>query len=210
MYRKHRGLIVLSLLGFVVFTLFAQSQAAQPQNNELATYIAEAERTQQEAQAVLTALNQALTAARNAGDTTAVQELSAAVRQAEVRVAQVVQQVALVRQAPTPAAAAAGVRNAQRALAQETQIVQSLPPRIAQTYYVAPVLTTVATTAATTTETTTETTVTPTTTATTMETTTVAATTTATTVATTTTVPPTTIRTTTTTSTTTTYKPPSP
>ncbi len=193
------------LIGLAALLITAQVLA---QNETPPTTIAEAitraEKDQVAAQLIVTELTQALAAARTAGDTDAVQTLNSALRQAEVRVAQVVQQVDQVKRAPTLAAAVAQLQNADRALARVTDVIQALPPVVTQKYVTTVATTTVATTAATTTtETTTETTagttVAPTTTETTTGTTaattttdttaaTTAATTVATTIATTTTV----------------------
>ncbi len=173
MSKKFKTLTGFILIGLTALLIVAQVLAqSEPAPTTIAEAIARAEKDQQAAQLVLTELNQALTAARAAGDTQAVQTLTSAIQQAEVRVAQVVQQVEQVRRAPTLAAATAQLDNANRALARVTDVIQALPPAVTQKY-----VTTIATTVVPTTVTGTTTETTAATTSDTTAATTVAATT---------------------------------
>lgn len=183
MYSRFRGGMFLLLLCLGIFLSFTQAESqTQGEEETIAQYVAKAENAQAQAEALLNSLKVALAGARDAGDTTAVLELTKAVQQAEVRVEQTVRAVEQARKATTVGAAKAQARIAEQALGKIQRAIQDLPPNAMQ-YYVAPPVTT--TVPPTTGETTVETTV---------ETTTVEATTT---------IPPTTTTTTTTTSTTT-------
>ncbi|MFA4915358.1 MAG: hypothetical protein WC560_01625 [Syntrophales bacterium] len=140
MHFSFKGIIVLLCFGFVVLFIQAGVQAQQKEET-IEQYVAAAEKTEAEAEAVVAALNQALKAARAAGDTEAVTVLTSAVGQAEVRLQQIQGTVEKVKTAKTVGAARAQARSAEGALGKIQTMVQDLPPRITQTY-VAPVLTT--------------------------------------------------------------------